>query len=178
MRFFSEEKISKLAFSILSSCLSEPNLDKLYRESSIDPKYRDPDILDAFQVFYGDTFLENLVSFCSLIRATDDHRPYLSNFSNKLDPSIQIITTISSTQNIDTRDIRESCNKIIHAREFKYTNVYIPTNPLYGNLEDSNPNNYLSPQLSLLGEFYKEKWEFIIHVVPLIVYSVQAFKSG
>lgn len=73
MKFFSEEKIRKLAFSILSSCLSEPNMDKLYRESSIEPKFRDPDILDDFSAFYYEPLIENLVSFSSLIGASDDH---------------------------------------------------------------------------------------------------------
>lgn len=178
MKFFSEEKIGQLAFSILSSSLSVPNMDKLYRESSIEPKFRDPDILDDFFAFYNEPFMENLISFSSLIRASDDHRPYLNNFSKKLNSSIEIITTISSSRNIGGRNIREACNKIIHASEFRYTNVYTSNNPLYGNLENCSSYDTLSPQLSVIGELKKEKWEFIIHVVPFIVYAVEAFKSG
>lgn len=178
MIFFSEEKIRKLAFSILSSCLSGPNMDKLYRESSIEPKYRDSDILDDYNAFYDDTFMENLVSFSSLIRASDDHRPYLNNFSKRLNSSIEIITTISSSRNIGGRNIREACNKIIHASEFKYTDVHTSSNPLYGNLENCSAYDSLSPQLSVVGEHNKEKWEFTIHIVPFIVYAVEACKSG
>lgn len=151
MIFFSEEKIRKLAFSILSSCLSGPNMDKLYRESSIEPKYRDSAILDDYNAFYHDSFMENLVSFSSLIRASDDHRPYLNNFSKKLNSSIEIITTISSSRNIGDHQER-------------YDVVF----DLFGNfnngvkLEKSDLNNPLSAEeLKLFERYGITSWEKI-----------------
>lgn len=167
---FSEDNIKRLGFSVLTTVLSFPNMDQLYRESGKEPKYRDPDILDIFNEFYDDGMLQDLLSFSALIRAADDNRPFLNKFSDKLAPSIEII----ELEGYKKTNIREACNKIIHAGELKYIDAQSKSNPLHEGIS-SEQMKFMNPKLGLKGDKFGKQWDASIYIIPFVVFSIEAY---
>jgi hypothetical protein len=159
----SETTLTRTGFRLLALLFAEYEWGELRRDD-------DPDVLDDFTSEASDLISEDLVALAAMARAQDDELKTLT-LLQKVFP--HGVGTLISGNCAEALSPREACNKILHARKFRYKLDFSERNPLYERYYQrmglERAGRFKAPVLVLEGEHHNEQWRAEVDAIPFVI---------
>lgn len=137
---------------LLTMFLSSKKLAEMRTEEAHDP-------IGWLQQFEEDELHRILLSTAVAARTIDDRD---NQFLDKCETTCgELIPDTSHPENIEQLNLREACNKIIHAKK------------IHGDLEEVEWKKYSNPILYFYGSHNRKDWKATLNVVDYVVKYVE-----
>lgn len=159
----SETTLTRTGFRLLALLYSEYEWSELRRDN-------DPDVLDDFTAESSDLISEDLVALAAMSRAQDDELQTLTLLEKVFPEGVGKLHVADSVKPLTPR---EACNKVLHARKFRYRLEFSDRNPLYERYYQrmglDRVGNFKNPILVLEGERNGAQWLAEVEAVPFVI---------
>lgn len=160
----SETQAKKAGYRLLCALFAAYDFPVLRRDD-------DPDPLDSFLEYQEEEMSEDLIKLAAICRACDDELGILKDLEGNFPAGVgELVINKGKPQPLN---IREACNKIIHAKSVEYDFAWSEANPIWERWFKSQGykvrNQYKVPALKLSGKQVNGKeWMARVELVPFI----------
>jgi hypothetical protein len=159
----SDTTLARTGYRLLALLYAEYEWGDLRRDD-------DHDVLDEFAAESVDRISEDLVSLAAMARAADDELETLSALKGVFPAGVGTLQVGDTTKPLSPR---EACNKVLHARKFRYRLEFSELNPLYAKYYQrmgiNRGGRFKSPVLVVEGEHHGSPWIAEIQAVPFVI---------